>query len=84
MKSTGLSLTDIFGLEATLLINGGLAMPMLKMLSNKTTHLTYLMSRLAQLNCTLKINKHKIKNIAKGIIKKSILVISFGFVLFCF
>jgi hypothetical protein len=83
MKSTGLSLTDIFGLEATLLINGGLAMPMLKILSNRTTHLTYLVSRLAQLNSLLKINQNKMKSIANGIIQKSIWVISFGYVLFC-
>jgi hypothetical protein len=81
MESTGLLLTDFMGLEATLVINGAVSMTMLKLLSKKTTHLTYLMFRLSQLNSLLKIEEIRIQNIANGIIKKSIWVFCFGFVI---
>ena len=80
MESTGLSMTDVMGLEATLLINGAVSMVMLKILSMKTTLLTDLMFRLSQLNSLLKIEGIKIQNIANGIIKKSIWVFCLGFV----
>jgi hypothetical protein len=69
------------GLEATLVINGAVSMTMLKLLSKKTTHITNLMFRLSQLNSLLKIEGIGFQNIANGIIKKSIWVFCFGFVI---
>jgi hypothetical protein len=81
MECTGLSLTDITGLEATLLINGAVSMTMLKIFYTKTNQLTYLMSRLSQLISLLKVEGIRIQNIAHGIIKKSIWVFCLGFVI---
>ena len=77
---SGLALTDIIGLEALLLINGLMSMTMLKILSNKATHLTHLMSRMAQLNLSLSVDAIKMQKIAERIIRKSIFIFTFGFV----
>jgi hypothetical protein len=77
---SGLALTDIIGLEALLLSNGLMSMTTLKILSSKATHLTHLMSKMAQLNLSLTVDAIKMQKLAKGIIRKSIYVFTLGFV----
>jgi hypothetical protein len=64
LKESGLSLTDVVGLKAGLLINGFVTTISLQLLAAKTTQLTELFKRLSEVNALLKIDDIQINQIA--------------------
>ena len=69
MKKSGLSTTDVIGLEALLIINGITSVIAIKHLRKKCKHLTDLNERLVDMNHHFGIGDKQMRKVASGIIR---------------